>query len=757
MTTHRSTGEWSLAVRQQASVARLGQLGLRGVDLDDLLVEALDELADTLGVSDVALLELLDGGQEFRVRAVLHGGVHPAARAVRGVRVPAGRESLPGYTVLQGGPVVSTDLQGDDRFTARSTQYGISSHSAIAAPVGWGERPWGVVALYSDAARDWSDDDAHFVQSMANTIGLAISRQRVEAELRDSSARLDLSLAAGGLGAWTWDVHRNAVSLSGSALALVGLDHDGFDGTGDAYTALVHPDDRAALRTSTYGALDHSGEHHSQYRVRRRSDDSIRWFESWARVLYEGGRPSRLVGVLADVTDRRRAEEFNQALLAREQRARAEAELARERLGLLAEAGSRFARSLDPDVVVGALAELCVPLLADVSVVDLLGDDGELQHAAGTAVEDHLLEQFQTLRARRTEPDGHDRTWSSAEVAASGRSALVERLTAAERAAVAADAEHLAMLEHFGARSAMVVPLLARDRVIGVLTLIATRPGRDYDLELLALVEELAARAALALDNGRLFASRNRVARSLQAALLPPALPSVTGLDLATRYEVGEADTEIGGDFYDVIEMGERTWGVVVGDVCGRGPDAAALTGLMRHSVRTAVIRESRPSRVLAQTNDAVLAQIDDARFCTATYLRLEVGSPSGGTVRGWASSAGHPRPAVLRADGTAELLDCAGVLLGVVAAPTLVDVSLTLEPGDSVVLYTDGVTEARCGRDQFGEDRLLHTLRGLAGLDAEAIAAGLEHAVERFRSKADDDVAIVVVGVPRPGDSSTH
>jgi phosphoserine phosphatase RsbU/P len=170
----------------------------------------------------------------------------------------------------------------------------------------------------------------------------------------------------------------------------------------------------------------------------------------------------------------------------------------------------------------------------------------------------------------------------------------------------------------------------------------------------------------------------------------------------------------------------------------------------MRHSVRAAVVRESLPSRVLAQTNDAVLAQIDDARFCTAAYLRLEIGSSPGGPVRGWASSAGHPRPAVLRADGTAGLLDCAGVLLGVVASPPLVDVSLTLEPGDSVVLYTDGVTEARRGRDQFGEERLLDALRRLAGHGAEAIAAGLEHAVDRFRSGTDDDVAIMVVQVPR-------
>jgi sigma-B regulation protein RsbU (phosphoserine phosphatase) len=225
-------------------------------------------------------------------------------------------------------------------------------------------------------------------------------------------------------------------------------------------------------------------------------------------------------------------------------------------------------------------------------------------------------------------------------------------------------------------------------------------------------------------------------------------LPHIDSLGLAARYRVAEADIEIGGDFYDVIEVGDACWGVVVGDVCGRGPEAAALTGLMRHSVRTSVVRESLPSRVLAQTNDAVLDQIDDARFCTAAYLRLEPG-PVGAPVRVLASSAGHPRPVVLRADGSAELVDCAGLLLGVVPSPALVDVELTLGAGDSIVLYTDGVTEARRGKELFGEQRLLDELRSLAGLDADGIAAGLDEVVRAFQDGANDDVAIVVVQVP--------
>jgi serine phosphatase RsbU (regulator of sigma subunit) len=333
--------------------------------------------------------------------------------------------------------------------------------------------------------------------------------------------------------------------------------------------------------------------------------------------------------------------------------------------------------------------------------------------------------------------------YSEARVAGRRESVLIEVLEDAAFQRASADDDHLALFRRFGARSSMTVPMIARDRVIGVLSLLINRTNRRFDGAQLELAEELAARAALALENGRLYASRHRVARSLQAALLPPALPALGWLDLAARYRVAEADVEIGGDFYDVIEVGPDAWGVVVGDVCGRGPDAAALTGLVRHSVRTAVIRERAPSGVLAQTNAAVLQQIDDARFCTAAYLRVER-TPQGARVQ--ASSAGHPRPVLLRADGTAAFLDCAGLLLGVVAEPTLVDVDLHLAPGDAVVLYTDGVTEARRGKDLFGEQRLLATLAGLAHLDADAIASGLDDAVAVYQDGAEDDIAVLVV-----------
>lgn len=745
MTPNRSTGEWSIVARQQAAVAHVGQLGLKGVSLDQLLAEALEAMTTTLEVRFVSLLELEPDWRSLSVRAAAVDGYVIEQSALAGVRVPAGRDSLPGYTVMQGGPVATSDLLNDQRFRARAAEYDTQSQAAVAAPVGWGERPWGVLGAYSDDQRDWTDDDCHFVQSMANTIGLAIYRTQAEAELHDSSARLELSLDAGGLGAWSWELDSDLIDLSPSAASVYGLGPGSVELTGDQFLDLVHPDDRTALRGGAFESIQTTGEQHALYRWVHHQRGEVRWMESWGRMVNEGPASTRLIGVVADVTERRLADETKEALLAAEQRARVEAERARERLSVLADASARFGASLDPAAVVGVLADFCVPRLADVCLVDVRNDDDELVEVAGAATDEQSLVDVRALRAKRAELAGVGGIWSESKVAANVESVLMHRLTDEQFQQAASDGDHLALLRRFGAVSSIVVPLLARGRVLGVLTLMTNRSGRTFTDDDLSLVEDLAGRVALAYDNGRLFESRNRVARSLQAALLPPALPAIDGLDLAARYQVAEDDIEIGGDFYDVIEMGDRAWGVVVGDVCGRGPDAAALTGLMRHSVRAAVVRERLPSGVLAQTNDAVLGQIDDARFCTATYLRVEV-RDDGRPVRVLASSAGHPRPLILRADGRAESVECSGLLLGVVPAPRLVDVEVELEPGDAVVIYTDGVTEARRGTELFAEGRLMATLAALQGADADGIAQGIVDAVNDFAEGSNDDRAILVI-----------
>lgn len=260
------------------------------------------------------------------------------------------------------------------------------------------------------------------------------------------------------------------------------------------------------------------------------------------------------------------------------------------------------------------------------------------------------------------------------------------------------------------------------------------------------LLGGLCSQLGVAMENAALFAERSRVAAALQETLLPPLLPSIPGVDLAARYRPTGAGNLVGGDFYDVFELGEGAWGVVVGDVSGFGPEAAALTGLARYAIRAIAATERRPSAVLAQLNETMLRQRLEERFFTAVYAVVVPGEEG---IEVTLSSAGHPPAAVLGDDETVELLDRRpGMLLGLFPDPELEDEHVVLRRGDALVLYTDGVVEARDDHgNQFGFERLEALLSTCAGRSADGIARRLELAVlDHQGDKMPDDVAILVL-----------
>ncbi len=744
MSPLRSSAEWSKALAQQAAVIELGQLGLRGATVDDLLTAAVRTVARELDCPHIMLFEALDEGAELRGRAgVYRGSVLPPDLAGQ-IQLPGGTGSLPGFTVSGGEPVVAEDLLGDPRFTTQAPAMRVPAVSAVSAPIAWEQGSWGALCAYHETPRSWTDDEVLFVSSVGATIGLALQREAVERSLRDAVARLDLAVSAGGLGAWSWELNGDRLEASQQVREVYGVpDGAPFD-TGTEQLAYVHPDDLDGVLANALDHLNPGDEVHQLFRIRRKRDGEERWVESWGRVLQDDTGAVRLVGVTTDITDRRSAEERREALLTAEREARRGAEVMRERLRLLGEASQAFAASLDPTVVAASLVRCCIPQLADGCLVDVLDEHGHLVEAGGGAIDPGLLDDMRELRRRRR-AQTDERVWAQSQVLAANAPVAIERISDRQLQEAAVDDAHFALLERFEARAALVVPLTARGEAIGTVTLVGNGARNGFDADQRALVDELAGRAALALDNCRLFAARHRVARSLQDALLPPVLPEVPGVDLAARYQVAEDDIDIGGDFYDVMEVAGGAWGIVLGDVCGRGPDAAALTGLIRHSVRAAAVREHLPSRVLGLTNDAVIDQIDDARFCTATFVRVEP-APGGTGVRVQLASAGHPRPLVRRAHGVVELVDAVGALLGVIEEPILQDRTIELAPGDALVLYTDGVTEARRAGEFFGEERLADAVQALEVSSAECLAAGIEAAVTDFRDGATDDLAVVVL-----------
>jgi serine phosphatase RsbU (regulator of sigma subunit) len=247
------------------------------------------------------------------------------------------------------------------------------------------------------------------------------------------------------------------------------------------------------------------------------------------------------------------------------------------------------------------------------------------------------------------------------------------------------------------------------------------------------------------IDNARLYRDRDHIARTLQESLLPPDLPEIEGAELAARYRPSGEGVDVGGDFYDAFEIGEGEWTVALGDVCGKGPDAAALMGMIRHTIRAAAIRERAPARVLSTVNAAVARQTSDEQFCTAIAARLR---PRADRLIAWIAVAGHPRPLLHRADGTVSWVPTTGALLGVFDDAELGELELSLAPGDVLVLYTDGVSEVRDEAGQLGEEGVAAAVARAAGGTASEIADAIEEAVRAKDAEPRDDIAILVVRV---------
>ena len=415
--------------------------------------------------------------------------------------------------------------------------------------------------------------------------------------------------------------------------------------------------------------------------------------------------------------------------------------LAEARLSLLARAGGLLAESLDYTKTLAAVANLVVPRLADWTSVEILEPDGSIRSVAVAHVDPEKVAVAQEFRRRR--PPDLSSASGIGRVITTGRTEVVPEITE-EMIAAIDDPKVADLVRELQLRSAMIVPLSARGRTLGAMTLVWAESGRTYTSADLALAETLAARIALVIDNARLYRDRDHIARTLQQSLLPPEPPSIDGVDLAARYRPAGEGIEVGGDFYDAFDIGDGEWTVALGDVVGKGPDAAALMGMVRHTIRAAAIRERAPARVLATVNAAVGRQTSEEQFCTAVAARLR---PQDGQVIVWISVAGHPSPVILRGDGSLQWIRGAGALLGVFDDAALVEDEIRLTAGDMLILYTDGVTEERGARGAFGEEGLAAVLQGAAGATASEVVDRIEGAVLAHGSgEPRDDIAILAV-----------
>jgi PAS domain S-box-containing protein len=451
--------------------------------------------------------------------------------------------------------------------------------------------------------------------------------------------------------------------------------------------------------------------------VRRDTGEAL-WLLTKA-TLYEDPSGTRLaINIIEDVTEGKNVE-------------------LRQRF--LAEAGQLLASSLDYEQTLERVARMIVPRLADWCGIDAVDEHGDVQSVVVAHADPTKVEMAHELR-RRYPPDMDAQTGLAA-ILRGGGAELYSEIPDEMLVAAASDDEHLRLIRALGMRSAMAVPMRIAGVTLGAITLVAAESGRRFHEADLAFAEDLALRAATAIQNARLYAAQERVAHTLQASLLPESLPELPGWEAQAAYHAGERGADVGGDFYDILPV-EGGHLIVLGDVTGKGIEAAALTSLVRHSARTAARFDPRPARVLALINQ-MLREQPRLSLVTAVCALLE---SEGASARLTVASAGHPLPLHRRPGERPVPLGDHGVLLGIDSEADWVEAVVDLAPGDTLLFYTDGVTETPGAGTRFGESRLLETVaRGDACPDT--LLVEIERALGEFRSgSAVDDRAMLAM-----------
>ncbi|KES07669.1 regulatory protein [Streptomyces toyocaensis] len=430
--------------------------------------------------------------------------------------------------------------------------------------------------------------------------------------------------------------------------------------------------------------------------------------------------------------------------------------LRRGSLSFLVEASDLLAGTLDRDQTLALMAQMTVPTLATWCAVYTIADQASEPYLSYVLHEDEeLIDGIKSLLSKIPPPDPVPtpgaRVWSApAEVA--HQAALRTSMRSLGLSGGPAQqvtkgiGPTLATASAVGGET-VVLPLVARNRVIGMLTL-GKPTDEHFRQEILELAEDLSRRAALALDNARLYSERTAISQSLQRSLLPPELPTIEGVEVEVIYRAAGEGNEVGGDFYDLFPISDGAYGFAIGDVCGTGPNAAAVTGLARHALRLLAREGLSGPAVLERLNSAILDEGARSRFLTLLYGEMRPQEDGSAELK--VVCAGHPLPLRLRPDGTVEPAAEPQPLLGVLEDLDLYEETVTLDPGDVLLCVTDGVTERREGPRMLGDDGLAEVLTTCTGLTAGAVAARIMRAVERFATDApSDDMAILAMRVP--------
>jgi PAS domain S-box-containing protein len=708
-------------------VARTGKLLEATPEPDAMLGEIV-----RLAVPDMAAMCIVDLVHEHDLRGAAVFSEEPsAAQALRELRarfpIDAASEHPAAVAARTGEPRLLAELPRDElRRFATSPEHldlvlRLRYSTAVVVPLVARGRTLGVLTLlrFADAA-PYTADDLELAVEIGRHAGLALDNARLFADLTRTDRQLQAVL--GNLAAAV------TVQSPGGDLVYVNQAAAGLLGCASPEEVLATaPEmlmDRFVVldeRGQPYDLADLPGRHAlageepepALVRSIVKATGEERWMRIKATAVRdEAGAVALAVNIMEDVTD---------------------AYLAEQQQRFLSGASKLLTSSLDVDVTLHKTAWAAVPELADWCCVDVLDERGGLRRAALAGDDDEYEALDAASAALVLDPDD---AGSIAHVLRDGRSILAREAEQDGR---------LDALRSAGTRSAMVVPMTAGGRIVGLITLGTSHSARRLGEMELALAEELGRRAGIAIENARVHAARSHIATTLQRSLLPPRLPTVAGVTIAARFRAAGEASDVGGDFYDLFAV-DDAWMVVVGDVTGKGPVAAAITSLARYTIRTAATYERSPGAVLARLNAALATDASRSQLCTAVCARVETGDDGAATLT--VASGGHPPPFVVHGAGGASAVAAPGPLLGAFATGAWEERRVVAAPGDAIVLYTDGVTDTRgADGERFGQDRLGALLQDAGGLEAEEIAARIDEALRAFeRGPQRDDVALLVL-----------
>lgn len=690
--------------------------------------ETLEKLSEIFvpAIADVCAIDLLRDDRVERTAVAAHGPRSSQITAgVRAREARGARTATLGETLIQDyhdGTLREAALDDDDLDFLRS----MGVRSAMTVPLTARGRRIGTLALAvtRQSGRDYDEEDLAFARVLSGRVALALDNAGLFSEIETLAARQ--AAALGGLAeAVTMQDQSGAVVYANEAAArsLGYASAEELLATSpteiaDAFE--TYREDGSPLRFEDLpGRRVLAGQEPEPLVLRtvsRRTGEE-RWRVTKATGVRDASGAVRLaVNVIEDVTEVKRAEHAQR---------------------LLAQAGHVLASSLDYEETLTKVAHLAIGELADWCGVTLPGERGMLRSVAVAHVDPDKVRFARELSERF--PQRMDEPGGTADVIRSGTSQVINEITDDLLEQSVGDPDQLEAIRKLGMHAAMIVPMVAGGRAIGAISFVAAESQRSFSDADLALAEELGRRAGTAVQNARLYTERSHIADTLQASLLPAGLPAMPGFSLASLYRPAGEENWVGGDFYDAFPT-TAGWMVVVGDVAGRGAEAAALTAQARHTLRTAAQLLGDPLAALAHLNRA-LTDLPSTSLCTVAALHLV---ETEGTVQATVVCAGHPKPYLIRGDEPTPIGNW-GPMVGAFADSTWRPETLTLAPGDVLVLYTDGVIDADGDDERFGDERLTETLRGTA--DASDAVGRIRRALEAFEVGAQaDDTAVLAI-----------